>query len=289
MINVVSSLPIYDLNSTSKLNMPGSQEHMEESATENRSNLVIAERSPPNLLDPQPIVEVHVTSPEGQTQSFKIHKNFICYYSPFFDTAFNSKSIEGENQVPELDDTPHEVFGIFVNWLYMQTIKIESDCECSIRCMLLVNVWLLADRVKVPRLQKEALFMLDYGGARNREFQPSQYQRIYRNTTQDSPLRACIVELWPDRTISNSELYPRELLVDLVNRLGPRKRKLEEERFRGVFDEIDAFGDFGQPIAEETRFSPDMLEAPQEGKTKRKLGHTGFAEENIRGSIAFGD
>ena len=131
--------------------------------------------------------------------------------------------------------------------------------------------------------------MLDYGGARNREFQPSQYQRIYRNTTQDSPLRACIVELWPDRTISNSELYPRELLVDLVNRLGPRKRKLEEERVRGVFDVIDEFGDFGQPIAEETRFSPDMLEAPQEGKTKRKLVHTGFAEENIRGSIAFGD
>jgi hypothetical protein len=39
---------------------------------------------------------------------------------PFFDAAFNSKSIEGESNVPELDDTPHEVFGIFVNWLYMQ-------------------------------------------------------------------------------------------------------------------------------------------------------------------------
>jgi hypothetical protein len=197
--------------------------------------------------------------------------------------------MEGENQVPELDDTPHEAFGIFVNWLYMQTIKIESDCECSIRCMLLVNVWLLADRVKVPRLQKEALFMLDYGGARNREFQPSQYQRMYRNTTQDSPLRACIVKLWPDRTISNSELYPRELLVDLVNRLGPIKRKLEEERFNDMFSQAGEdsflFDSFERSIAEKTRVSPDMLEAPLEGKTKRKLVQTDFAEENIRGSI----
>jgi hypothetical protein len=65
------------------------------------------------------------------------------------------------------------------------------------------------------------------------------------------------------------------------------KRKLEEERFRDVlFDEIDAFGDFEQPITEETRFSPDMLEAPLEGKTKRKLVQTDFAEENIRGSVA---
>jgi hypothetical protein len=171
----------------------------------------------------------------------------------------------------------------------MQTIKIEDDCEWSIRCMLLVNIWLLADRVMVPRLQKEALFMLDYGGARNREFQPSQYQRIYRNTTQDSPLRACIVELWPDRTISNSELYPRELLVDLVNRLGPIKRKLEEERFNDMFSQAGEdsflFDSFERPIAEKTRVSPDMLEAPLEGKTKRKLVQTDFAEENIRGSM----
>jgi hypothetical protein len=168
----------------------------------------------------------------------------------------------------------------------MQTIKIESDCEYSIRCMLLVDIWLLADRVKVPRLQKEALFLLECCGPRDRELPPSQYQRIYRNTTQDSPLRARIVEMWHDRTISNSELYPRELLVDLVNRLGPIKRKLEEERVNYAFGPFGPFGSFEGP--EEIHFNSDtsMLEAPQEGKTKRKLVQTDFAEENIRGSIA---
>lgn len=193
-----------------------------------------------------------------------------------------------------MDDTPHDVFGIFVNWLYMQTINIESNREWPIRCMLLVNIWLLADRVMVPRLQKEALCLLGEAGRMNGEFPPSQYQRIYRNTTQDSPLRACIVKMWRDLTISNSELYPRELLVDLVNRLGPIKRRLEVERFCDAFAAVDEDSNLFEPfdmdfeplIAEKTRVSSDMLEAPQEGKTKRKLVQTGFTEENIRGSIA---
>ena len=224
-------------------------------------------------------------------QSFKIHKNFICYYSPFFDAAFNGESIKGESQGPELDDTPHEVFGIFVNWLYMQKIKIKSDCEWSTRCILLMNVWLLADRVMVPRLQNEALVLLGDARRRDREFPPSQYQRIYRNTTQDSPLRACIVKMWPDLTISNSELYPRELLIDLVNRLGPMKRELEKNTLFSMFEEddrdtifefaTDMLGmGFERPIAEKTRVNPDMLEAPQKGTTKRKLVQTDFAEEN---------
>jgi len=227
-------------------------------------------------------------------QSFRIHKNFICYYSPFFDAAFNGKSIEGKIQGPELDDTPHEVFGIFVNWLYMQKIEIKSDCEWAIRCILLMNVWLLADRVMVPRLQNEALALLERAGREGREFPPSQYQRIYRNTTKDSPLRACIVKMWPDLTISNSELYPRELLVDLVNRLGPMKRKSEEAYLDLISEDIrdPFFEEFGfdlgieQPIAEKTRVSPGILEVSQKGKTKRKLTQTDFAEETTRGSSA---
>lgn len=116
--------------------MPSAQEHTKESATKNEPNLIVnTERTPLNLLsvdlalivsqltsprDPQPITEVHVTSLLGQKQSFKIHKNFLCYHHAFFDAAFNGKSTEGESKALELNDTHHEVFGIFINWLYMQ-------------------------------------------------------------------------------------------------------------------------------------------------------------------------
>jgi hypothetical protein len=52
--------------------------------------------------------------------------------------------------------------------------------------------------------------------------------------------------MWPDVAISNSELYPRELLVDLVNRLGPMKRELEGRDFLDTFvrDDMDAIDEF---------------------------------------------
>jgi hypothetical protein len=188
-----------------------------------------------------------------------------------------------------LDDTPHEVFGIFVNWLYVQNIKMDSDCEWSIRCVLLVNVWLLADRVMVPRLQKEALRLLeDAGRMEDREFPPSQYERIYRKTTQDSPLRKCIVNMWRDRIISNSDLYPRELLVDIINRLGPIKRKLEGAFYDPLSLEFDDFHhdivneDIELPMGEHRQSNDDTLEGFQFGRTKRKLDQTGFSEENRR-------
>ena len=275
---------------------------MEESVVENTGNSNhVAERAPPNLVSvyPAPFAS-QLTSPKrstahrrgpcylpkGRTQSFKIHKNFIYYYSPFFDTAFNGKTVEGECQGSEFDDTPHEVFGIFVNWLYMQRIKIDSD-EWSVRCVLLVNVWLLADRVMVPRLQKEALLLLENAGRRDREFPPSQYERIYRKTTQDSPLRKCIVNMWPDRIISNSDSYPRELLVDIINRLGPIKRELEAALHDPLGWGFDNFHhdvvdeDIELPMGENRQSNDATL-----GAKKRKLDQTGFAEENRRESNA---
>jgi hypothetical protein len=164
------------------------------------------------------------------------------------------------------------VFGIFVNWLYMQKIKIDSGCEWPVRCVLLANIWLLADRVMVPGLQKEALrlLILEHVWRGDGEFPPSQYERIYRKTTQDSPLRKCIVHMWPNRIISNSDLYPRELLVDIIN--GPLKRKLEDESL-DPFRE-DGFDDFLRgtvddgielPMGENRQSNDDTL------GTKRKL------------------
>jgi hypothetical protein len=69
------------------------------------------------IRDPQPIVEVHVISPFGHTKTYRVHKNFICYYSPFFDAAFNGNFTEGDTQSMKLGDTCTEAFGIFVNWL----------------------------------------------------------------------------------------------------------------------------------------------------------------------------
>jgi hypothetical protein len=46
--------------------------------------------------------------------------------------------------------------------------------------------------------------------------------------------------MWLDQIISNSDLYPRELFVDIINRLGSIKQKLENrlhDPFEWEFDD----------------------------------------------------
>lgn len=45
---------------------------------------------------------------ETITEKFHIHRNFICYYSDYFDAAFNSIFREGASQKVKLVDTDVE-------------------------------------------------------------------------------------------------------------------------------------------------------------------------------------
>jgi hypothetical protein len=98
--------------------------------------------------------------------------------------------------------------------------------------------------------------------------------------------------MWPDRIIPNSDLYPRELLVVIVNRLGRIKHKLKEvfqDSFCLDFDDFHpgmADEDIELPMGKNRQSNDNTLEGSQLGRTKRKLDQTGFAEKNRRESNA---
>jgi len=88
-----------------------------------------------------------------------VHKNFITHYSPYFDAAFNGNFAEGQSQKLDLEDTEPHVFGTFVNWLYSQNIEnAEGEIPDD---STLVNLWLLADKCLVPKLQNQVIRNLD--------------------------------------------------------------------------------------------------------------------------------
>ncbi|KAH8774805.1 hypothetical protein BGZ57DRAFT_373241 [Hyaloscypha finlandica] len=174
------------------------------------------QRDPPNLVDPQPIVEVHVISPFGHTKTYRVHQNFICYYSPFFDAAFNGNFTEGNTRSMKLEDTSTEAFGIFVNWLY--TGDIENNKRDLPSCEALIHLWLLADLVLVPRLQNEAMWKLEEARLLRKRLPSSVLARAYEHTSKGSPLRRYIVRTWPNiRNCVDYDKYPLELLVDIIN------------------------------------------------------------------------
>lgn len=53
-------------------------------------------------------------------EKFVVHKDLICYASPFFDRAFNGAFLEGKTQQMKLPDVETSLFGVFVNWLYIK-------------------------------------------------------------------------------------------------------------------------------------------------------------------------
>jgi hypothetical protein len=167
------------------------------------------------IRDPQPIVEVQVIPPSGDTKTFRVHKNFICYYSPFFDAAFNGNFVEGDTQSMNLEETSTEAFGIFVNWLYTQGIEnSKKGLPC---CEALIDLWLLADLVLVPRLQNDAMEKLAEARLLRKGLPTSVLTRAYNHTAKGSLLRRYIVRTWKNSKISGSDNYPRQFLVDLVN------------------------------------------------------------------------
>ena len=67
---------------------------------------------------PQAADASKVAPVQPQKHNLHIHKDYICYYSPFFDPAFNGNFKEEQTQTMEFDDVDVTAFGVLSGWLY---------------------------------------------------------------------------------------------------------------------------------------------------------------------------
>jgi BTB/POZ domain len=70
----------------------------------------------PSSSKPPQFVTIIVSKPPTE-QKFVVHKELICFHSPFFHAAFNGKFTEGQTQEMRMDDVDEETFGQLVHWL----------------------------------------------------------------------------------------------------------------------------------------------------------------------------
>ncbi|TVY78457.1 hypothetical protein LSUE1_G006516 [Lachnellula suecica] len=193
----------------------------------------------------QSMVTVNVND-TNSNQSFLIYKEIICYYSPFFEAAFNGGFEEGKNQTMDLCEASPKVFGMFVNWLYTQSIaqtKDESDFHS------LVELWILADRLLIPTLQNDTLEAIDRRRVALNARPVPMFNKVYEYTSPSSPLRKYIIQLAGSgfdlgMVLLTPEKYPKELLVDMINfmRTGDQRKwvKFSKEELKQFFvDEGD--------------------------------------------------
>jgi hypothetical protein len=91
---------------------------------------------------------------------YTIHKDLLCYHSPYFHRALNGSFVEAIRQEVELEHIEHDVFGLFVHWIYREKIeekRFDNPQDSTIIEQTtdeqLIKLWSLADYLQVPKLQ----------------------------------------------------------------------------------------------------------------------------------------
>jgi BTB/POZ domain len=74
---------------------------------------VLTLRNGPTYGSTEELVTFHIGK-DPSMETFKIHKEVACLYSPVLKAALNSQFIEGQTQTYTIDDTTKEVFQLLI-------------------------------------------------------------------------------------------------------------------------------------------------------------------------------
>ena len=182
-------------------------------------------------------------------QQFKIHKEVCCEHSPVLKSAFTSVFIEGRTQTYKLDDASPEAVRLLCGWLYAQQLDIESAAKLWTaetfpkkfnELKSLVELWILAGKLLLPRLQNLAINTIkEYTHAMKAAkgvlvlgaWNPLGYyhglvavaEQLYNNTAEGSPLRLLCIEdlsrlivVEPGFFAKTRKNLPNELTCDIL-------------------------------------------------------------------------
>ncbi|TVY73306.1 hypothetical protein LSUE1_G005521 [Lachnellula suecica] len=161
---------------------------------------------------------------EPDVKRFVLHKESACFYSPVFKAAFNSEFIEGKTQECRMEDVNENAAQFLVRWLYHQelTTLVAPEGKCSQTDFIsLIQLWVLADKLLIPRLQnlaiREAAKICSKAGV-----DPSlEFNWVYANTVPESPLRSLMIDYCVSKMDSivyttHPDRFPAAMWMDLT-------------------------------------------------------------------------
>lgn len=93
---------------------------------------------------------------------YTIYKEFACYHSPVLDKAFNGPFIEGQTKNITLDGFEYpSAFGLVQAWMLSPQTALQFLKE---DLSFLYIIWILADRLLMPKLQNAVINELNSFG-----------------------------------------------------------------------------------------------------------------------------
>ena len=182
----------------------------------------------------------------GETgDHFLVHRELLNHHSRFFAAALTGDFYESQTQCVSLVDENPDIFGIFVEWLYTQTLREVAFLSGNRpRFFLMLELYAFADRHSIEALCNAAVNMIaSLADKTNSVPTPSDTDQLYESIRETSPVRALILDLFIfKKTESLLDSHPDEwnpgFLRDLVvklkrpSSLGLARHSLRKHRLR---------------------------------------------------------
>ncbi|KAL9611629.1 MAG: hypothetical protein Q9167_003744 [Letrouitia subvulpina] len=169
-------------------------------------------------------IQVKVGHEPGSAETFTIHKELICHYSPFFKAALTGSWSEAESGIVNLPSDSTDVFAVFEEWLYSQTLQLEDTQENNV--IFLMELHVFGDKVAVPEFQNAAMNALRFAKLNTQKtglFKVSEIEYAYQHTSAGSPLRQFITDIyvWEANMLVFTDnfaidSYPMAFVVDVI-------------------------------------------------------------------------
>ena len=163
----------------------------------------------------------------GDSQDrFLIHRELLMHHSRFFAAALAGNFYESRTQCVTLADESADIFGIFVEWLYTQTLNQAAFLSGSRpRFFLMLELYAFADRHSIEALCNAAVDIIaSLADKTNSVPTPSDTDQLYETIRETAPIRDLILDLFIfKKTESLLDSHPDEwnpvFLRDLVVKL----------------------------------------------------------------------
>lgn len=150
-----------------------------------------------------------------------LHKAFACHHSPVLKEAFKRVLPEGRSHAFILENTDSETFSLFVEWIYTQRLELDSGDSNRVTNKILVQLWVLAEKLDVARLQNRVIDLLYKIYKRDAAISTVNLRYVYDNTKEGSALRRffvhqCTYCLEPQVLQLEPQHFPPAMLLELA-------------------------------------------------------------------------
>ncbi|KAL9092062.1 MAG: hypothetical protein Q9159_001061 [Coniocarpon cinnabarinum] len=146
-----------------------------------------------------PVVRLNVGQ-GSHKKTYFVHKALLTHYSDYFNAMLNNPFfIEGRDtkgyQTVNLDEEEPEVFDRAYHWLYNGSVLTNAEYQDYNFQMMLVELWLLADRRGMPALQNDALDAINRNSNVTKKLcEVVLIHRLWNLSPRRSPVRSWLLE-----------------------------------------------------------------------------------------------